>query len=86
MKWGNKRTVFITLTFTCAALLLAPSAQAAHAKGYLDEFTFTVTNALALSTNLTAAQHRALTTAAKALKRNTTTIARDLSALEAMMG
>ncbi len=78
MKRGIKGTVCITLITT--ALWIAPATRAEHAKHYLNEITFEVTNTLATVTNLTVPQRRALTTAAKALKRNTKTVPADLGA------
>lgn len=78
MKRGIKGTVCITLT--SIALMVLPGARGAHAKHYLNDITFEVTNTLATVTNLTKAQKRALSSAAKALNRNTTTLAGDLGA------
>lgn len=73
-----------TIYFTLALVLLAfaPLSHAAHATNFLDELQSEVTNRIeAAEPNLSRAELRALSNAARTLERNTRTLAADLGVL-----
>jgi hypothetical protein len=75
-----KGTIYFTLTL--ALLAFAPQSRAAHATNFLDDLQSEVTNRLATAeTDLSRAELRALSNAARTLDRNTRTLSADLGAL-----
>ncbi len=80
MKLTLKRTIFITLAW--AGLGLSADVGAAHATNFLNAFQTEVTNRVANpGSEVSKAQRKALSSAARTLSRNTKTFAADLGIL-----
>src|SRR5829696_2059645 len=74
-------TKTVLLAIACVGIGLAPTAQAEHATNFLDALQTDVNDRLANAETNTAAERRALTTAAHTLDRNTKTLGADLGVL-----
>jgi hypothetical protein len=77
----TKLTKTVLLAIALVGIGLAPTARAAHATNFLDVLQMDVTDRLANADTNTAAERRALTTAARTLNKNTKTLAADLGVL-----
>jgi hypothetical protein len=78
-----KGTIYIAL----AGMFFSTPARAGHATNFLDALQSEVANRVAnTDTNLSKAQRRALSSAARSLNRNTKTLAADLGALASAAG
>jgi hypothetical protein len=74
-------TKTVLLAIASVGIGLAPTAQAEHATNFLDALQMDVNDRLANAETNTAAERRALTTAAHTLDRKTKTLGADLGAL-----
>jgi hypothetical protein len=86
MELKRRTTAYIALTLILLAFsptVRAATVHSAHATNFLDALYESVTNRLDTDTNLSAAEERALSNAARTLERKTTTLPADLLALSA---
>src|SRR5436189_2937001 len=79
MELRRKTTIYIALTI--ALLAFSTNVRAAHATNYLNGLHQNITNRLAIDTNLSRPEDRALANAARTLERNSATLPADLRLL-----